>query len=316
MDRIMRARPSASMAVALIALFVSLSGVALATHPGGADTISSGDIINGEVQNNDLGADAVGSGKIADRQVRNADLSIGASSSNTIADGGVRSVDVLDESLTAADLDTGSVGPSELETNAIPADGTGDDGSTKLATDSVDWLELAGGSVRSFTVQNGSLTGDDIDDGSLGTGEFASSIPAVHVTHSANQTVDESDYLNFDTERYDTANMHDNSTNNYRLTAPVDGIYAVTAQVEWEHDLDGERWLFLERNESADFAIDFSPGNGPTTQTLTAQVMLAAGDFVAVPVEEASDTQPFGTDIVADPELSPEFSMTWLAPGP
>jgi hypothetical protein len=99
-----------SNVVGYLALFFALTGgVAWATHPGGANTISSTDIINGEVRNADLGADAVASGKIDDRQVKNADLSIGASSSNTIADGGIQGVDVKNGTLTGAQIDESSV---------------------------------------------------------------------------------------------------------------------------------------------------------------------------------------------------------------
>src|ERR687892_373167 len=103
MDRIMRARPSASMVIALIALFVALSGTAVALD--GSNTVFSDDIVNGEVKNNDLAADSVASGKIADRQVKNADLSMGASSSNTIADGGIQGVDVKNNTLTGTQID-------------------------------------------------------------------------------------------------------------------------------------------------------------------------------------------------------------------
>jgi hypothetical protein len=96
-----------SNVVGYIALFFTLSGgVAWATHPGGANTISSGDIINAEVKNNDLDTDAVGSAKIADGSIKNPDLSAGASSSNTIADGGVRTVDVANDAITADKLAT------------------------------------------------------------------------------------------------------------------------------------------------------------------------------------------------------------------
>jgi hypothetical protein len=111
----MRPRITFANVVSVIALFVALSGTAIATHPGGENTISTADIMNGEVKtgdigdgevrNPDLGADSVASGKIDDRQVKNADLSIGASSSNTIADGGVRGIDVANDSLTGANID-------------------------------------------------------------------------------------------------------------------------------------------------------------------------------------------------------------------
>jgi hypothetical protein len=95
-----------SNVIGYIALFsFAMGGTAYATHPGGANTISSADIVNGEVRNDDLGANAVGSGKIADGSVKNADLSIGASSSNTIADGGIQGVDVKNNTLTGTQID-------------------------------------------------------------------------------------------------------------------------------------------------------------------------------------------------------------------
>src|SRR5918996_4685603 len=99
----------------LVAIFIALGGTAYATHPGGANTISSGDIINGEVKSGDVGdaeikgadvaPDSLGSGKIADGSVKNSDLGTGASSSNTIADGGIQGVDVKSNTLTGTQVD-------------------------------------------------------------------------------------------------------------------------------------------------------------------------------------------------------------------
>jgi hypothetical protein len=106
-----------SNVVGYVALFFALSGgVAFATHPGGANTINSADIINGEVKNNDLGENSVGSGKIADQSVKNNDLSLGASSSNTIADDGVQSIDIKNETLTDNDLADGAATPDKIGT--------------------------------------------------------------------------------------------------------------------------------------------------------------------------------------------------------
>ncbi len=71
-----------------IGLF-AIGGTAYATHPGGTNTISSGDIINGEVKTADLGPDSVGTTKILDGQVRSGD----------IGDNKVEGVDVLESSL-------------------------------------------------------------------------------------------------------------------------------------------------------------------------------------------------------------------------
>jgi trimeric autotransporter adhesin len=105
-----------SNVIGYVALFCfAMGGTAYATHPGGADTISSGDIINGEVRGADIGdfevraaevaPDSLGGNKIVDRSVKNADLSIGASSSNTIADGGIQGIDVKNNTLTGTQID-------------------------------------------------------------------------------------------------------------------------------------------------------------------------------------------------------------------
>jgi hypothetical protein len=44
----------------------------------------------------------------------------------------------------------------------VPADGTGSDGSTKLATNSVNFLEIADDAVHSRTIQNGVVGADDL----------------------------------------------------------------------------------------------------------------------------------------------------------
>jgi len=234
--------------IGCIALFFALSGgVAWATHPGGANTISSGDIIDNQVYSAD---------------VRN----------DTLTSGG----------LAAVDLRPNSVAQSEIAASGVAA--------------------------------------SEITNGAVGTAELANSIPAAHATHSTSQSVPDfpgAGVLAFDTERYDTASMHDNATNNSRLTAPVNGIYAVTAEVDWTPNATGRRELDLMKNGSTIIAdddrdgipISFS-GQG---QSVTAQVRLMAGDFVEVGVLQTSGG-PLNVTSVG--ETSPEFSMTWLAPGP
>ena len=142
--------------VGYLGVFLALSGTAYATHPGGDNTIDSGDIINSQVRTADVG----------NNQVRTLDVR-----DDTLAGGG----------LAAADLAPASVASSELATNAVPNDGVGDDGSTKLATDSVDFLEIQANAVRSFNVQSESLTGSDITgltgaditDGSVGAADLS-----------------------------------------------------------------------------------------------------------------------------------------------
>ena len=174
------------------------------------------------------------------------------------------------------------------------------------------------GGLVAADLRANSVAASEVLNRSLGQAEFAKSIPAVHVTHSVNQTVPFTNpsvtTLAFDTERYDTANMHDNATNNSRLTAPVNGIYAVTAQVSWSPNGTGVRDLELRKNGTTD--IDFDESALPDqNQEVTTQVRLAAGDYVEALVQQATNPQ-VTLNIEKFNETSPEFSMTWLAPGP
>jgi hypothetical protein len=107
-----------SNVIGYVALFVALSGTAYATHPGGANTISSGDIINNEVRSADIGTSQVLTADIGPGQVRSGDVANdvdgGALTGTDIANtdslgspeiGGLGSGDVTDDSLTGDDVD-------------------------------------------------------------------------------------------------------------------------------------------------------------------------------------------------------------------
>jgi hypothetical protein len=196
---------------------------------------------------------------------------------------GVSSADVRDDSfkdggLQAADLRPDSVGETEIASSAV---GTG-----------------------------------EVVDGSLGTSELSSAIPAARVTNSADELTRDNlgESLPFDTERYDTADMH-TATNNSRLTAPVTGIYGVSASVTWASDPDGHRFVGLKKNGDTFFAAQTQSAlpRSPTDQEVTHQVLLQEGDYVEVRVHKFSGN-PLA--VVKFNENSPEFAMTWLAPGP
>ena len=164
----------------------------------------------------------------------------------------------------------------------------------------------------------GTFPNPSIASGAVGTAEQSSSIPAARVTNSTAQIVpsDTNTPLALNTEIYDTAGMHSNTTNNSRLTAPVDGIYAVTVQVTWLPST-GVRLVRLVKNGSVLLAEELAPAaagfGGPQYQAPTTQTPLQAGDFVQVVARQNSGSD--GT-IDKDNELTPEFSMAWLAPGP
>jgi hypothetical protein len=157
---------------------------------------------------------------------------------------------------------------------------------------------------------------DSVKAGTVGPAELSGSIPAVHVTRTGTAqsfTGGVQAPLSFNSERYDTAGMHDNATDDSRVTAPIPGIYEITAQIAWEFFAGAsEHELFLTRNGNTTLAVasDVIEG-GP--QAVTTQTRLQAGDYVeAEGYEESTD----GLTILLQPERSPELSMAWLAPGP
>ena len=116
MDRIMRARPSSSMVVALIALFVALVGTASAVDGPlpGQNQVGSADIINNEVQTAD----------IKDANLTTVDIRSNAVTTGKIGDGEVRTADVLDDSLTPTDLaDVGFLQSDTAQLNDQPGGG-------------------------------------------------------------------------------------------------------------------------------------------------------------------------------------------------
>jgi hypothetical protein len=102
-------------ALGLIALYVALGGVAVATH-GDPNSISSEDIINGEVKSPDVGNDQIRSIDIRD------DTSVG---------GGLGGVDIAADALTGADVDEStlyndnSLNSADIASGAVGTDELG-----------------------------------------------------------------------------------------------------------------------------------------------------------------------------------------------
>jgi hypothetical protein len=99
----------------LVAIVIALTmGTAYATHPGGANTISTEDIQNQAVTNPKIASQTVQTGRLADGAVTNAKIALesitnnriapGAVNTGRLANGAVNSAKVQDGSLTADDL--------------------------------------------------------------------------------------------------------------------------------------------------------------------------------------------------------------------
>ena len=173
------------------------------------------------------------------------------------------------------------------------------------------------GSYPNPLIGAGTVTGAKVDDGTLGTADFSASIPAAHVTRNSNQLLQSNipTAVAFNSEQFDTGAIHENLANNIRLTVRVDGIYAITARVEFASNPNGNRRIFVSR-ESAfgdTVTIAAAEGGGGTTHLQAAtQARLEAGQALWLGTRQTSGSN---LDLIAA-EDTPEFSMTWLAPGP
>src|SRR4051794_13582461 len=125
----------------------------------------------------------------------------------------------------------------------------------------------------------------------------------------------------FDTTEFETAEMHDDVTNNGRLVAPIAGVYQVNANVRWTGAAQqgtGGRFVALVRLDPVTETIASSwveaSDVGATDQSVSALVKLPAAG--AVRLEEFQDstaTQQIKGSANGIPAA--HISMTWVGAG-
>lgn len=123
--------------------------------------------------------------------------------------------------------------------------------------------------------------------------------------------------ITFNTDRYDTSAMHDTSSNTSRLTAPIAGVYAISACIAFTDLLAGKKLTIqLRVNGTTSIARKelFNTGASPigAYQDISTLYKLAANDYVEVTV-----THDCGVNesTLRSPNAAPEFGMTWIGVG-
>jgi hypothetical protein len=117
--------------------------------------------------------------------------------------------------------------------------------------------------------------------------------------------------VGFDAEFFDTGNLHDNANNNTRLTAPVAGVYQVSAGLTWLPNPNGVRTLRVIKNGTAVALLDSRTAalGENISQSTTGLLQLAAGDFIEVQVVQTS-----GATLGLSTAEPLKFEMVWVAP--
>lgn len=110
-------------------------------------------------------------------------------------------------------------------------------------------------------------------------------------------------------ERYDTDEIHDNVTNNTRLTCKTAGKYVITAQLRMAANTNGSRTLYINLNGSTIIAmtVELNPTAGDSPMlNITTIYNLAVNDYIEMIVYQNSggalNTRPSAN-------YSPEFMI-------
>jgi hypothetical protein len=166
-------RPSPALVISCIALFLALTGSALAVGIA-KNSVRSAQIADGSVRNVDLRDNAVSAPKIAPNSV----------GSEEIAENAVESPEVAQDALTAGDLGAASVASSEVVDQSLTASDLGPDsvaaselGTITVRTNSTTVAKGANGSVSVSCAAGEQVLGGGGQPGHFGT-EMTSSRPS------------------------------------------------------------------------------------------------------------------------------------------
>ncbi len=131
------------------------------------------------------------------------------------------------------------------------------------------------------------------------------------VYHNVAQTIPDSveTILAFNSARYDTDTIHDNVTNNSRLTCKTAGIYLIIGQVQFDPNATGFRQLSVKLNGAT--LLDLvSVGIRNVANQWMADIStiysLAVNDYVEISVYQSSGGN---LNVVNESNRSPEFMM-------
>lgn len=176
-------------------------------------------------------------------------------------------------------------------------------------TPNTTWVDGSGGSTPTSAARFNNM------EAGLALGVVGPNQGRVRVTKSAVQSIASATNnltIVWDQESYDTNTMHDNVTNNSRLTAPVAGVYFVECVLCWAANATGTRSVQLRHSSTARFAGVSVPAQAtvPTSiQTSVMYPMNAAEYFEVEPFQNSGGALNVGVSD-ATTGIITAFSMT------
>ena len=186
-------------------------------------------------------------------------------------------------------------------------------------------LSESGGNYRNVLAINDGLLNQCLrfDSGASGVAQgsapdiFWDTSPACTVRRTADQTLTNNTdtIINFDSEDDDNANLHDNVTNNGRITFNRAGRWIFGLRVRFAANATGVRYAGVIKNGAGGF-LTFYRDTTPHATFLTDIELTESRRFAASDYIEAHVLQDSGGNLacVATAELSPVFWAVWLSP--
>lgn len=118
--------------------------------------------------------------------------------------------------------------------------------------------------------------------------------PGVKAYSNANQTIPNNTgtFPSFNSEYYDTGNMHDTGTNTGRLVAPISGYYSVGCTLYWAANVNGNREVYFYKNGITGTVIGgasrVAQNGGTTILHGTSEFYFDENDFIQIQVLQTS----------------------------
>ena len=140
--------------------------------------------------------------------------------------------------------------------------------------------------------------------------------PMARAFHNAAQSVANNTVstLAFNSERYDTDTIHDNSTNSERLTCKTAGKYGIWVNIRWASNATGVRDLSLVLSAGPTTIANVNQDSNDTgvhSMSLYTEYVMAVNEYVTVAVFQDSGG---ALNVDSASAFTPEFGMHWLGP--